>query len=192
MSPVIGTRRVTHAPESARICLVAEDQALIAMLIQDQLEESGFGVAGPFASCSTALAWLKSNTPALALIDYMLSDGPCRELEIEGDKLAVPTAEGRMLFDSVYPALGSDVHSDLAKMIGADVAPGGCIVVDDHQRCSIPGLYAAGDVVIGLDQISHAMGGGGVAAMTIRNDLTADTPLVRDGGKVKIVEPANA
>ncbi|CAA9483802.1 MAG: Thioredoxin reductase, partial [uncultured Sphingomonadaceae bacterium] len=71
-------------------------------------------------------------------------DGPCRELEIEGDKLAVPTAEGRMLFDSVYPALGSDVHSDLAKMVGADVAPGGCIVVDDHQRCSIPGLYAAG------------------------------------------------
>ena len=35
----------------------------------------------------------------------------------------------------------------------------------------MPGLYAAGDVVIGLDQISHAMGEGGVAATTIRNDL---------------------
>jgi DNA-binding response OmpR family regulator len=92
MSPVIGTRRVTHAPESARICLVAEDQALIAMLIQDQLEESGFGVAGPFASCSTALAWLKSNTPALALIDYMLSDGPCRELARELQRRNVPFA----------------------------------------------------------------------------------------------------
>ncbi len=34
-----------------------------------------------------------------------------------------------------------------------------------------PALYAAGDVVLGLDQISHAMGEGGVAATTIRNDL---------------------
>ncbi len=46
-----------------------------------------------------------------------------------------------------------------------------CILVDSHQRTSVPGLYAAGDVVIGLDQISHAMGEGGVAATTIRNDL---------------------
>ena len=44
----------------------------------------------------------------------------------------------------------------------------------------MPGLYAAGDVVIGLDQISHAMGQGGVAATTIRNDLCAQQPLWRD------------
>ncbi len=119
-------------------------------------------------------------------------DGPCYELEIDGDCLAVPTADGRLLFESVYPALGSDVHSDLAKMVGAETAPGGCIIVDDHQRCTVPGLYAAGDVVIGLDQISHAMGEGGVAAVTIRNDLTQDNPLVRDHGKVEIVELADA
>lgn len=115
-------------------------------------------------------------------------DGPCYELRIEGDCLAVPTAAGRMLFDSVYPALGSDVHSDLAKMVGAETAPGGCIKVDDHQRCTVPGLYAAGDVVIGLDQISHAMGEGGVAATTIRNDLTAETPMIRDKAKTHLVE----
>ena len=38
---------------------------------------------------------------------------------------------------------------------------------------------AAGDVVIGLDQISHAMGEGGVAAVTIRNDLAEGEALVR-------------
>ena len=43
----------------------------------------------------------------------------------------------------------------------------------------MPGLYAAGDVVIGLDQISHAMGEGGVAATTIRNDLAETKPLLR-------------
>ena len=36
---------------------------------------------------------------------------------------------------------------------------------------NVPGLFAAGDVVKGLDQISHAMGEGGVAATTIRNYL---------------------
>ena len=47
----------------------------------------------------------------------------------------------------------------------------GCIPIDAHQRTNVVGVYAAGDVVIGLDQISHAMGEGGVAATTIRNDL---------------------
>jgi len=33
--------------------------------------------------------------------------------------------------------------------------------------------------VLGLDQISHAMGEGGVAATTIRNDLARQHPLKR-------------
>ena len=51
--------------------------------------------------------------------------------------------------------------------------------VDAHQRTSVPGLYAAGDVVHGLDQISHAMGEGGVVSTTIRNDLAKEAPLLR-------------
>ena len=58
-----------------------------------------------------------------------------------------------------------------------------CIMVDSHQRTSVAGLYAAGDVVIGLDQISHAMGEGGVAATTIRNDLCAKQPHAARGGR---------
>ena len=34
-------------------------------------------------------------------------------------------------------------------------------------------------MVLGLDQISHAMGEGGVAATTIRNDLAKAAPLLR-------------
>ena len=36
-----------------------------------------------------------------------------------------------------------------------------------------------GDVVKGLDQISHAMGEAGVAATTIRNDLAERMPILR-------------
>ena len=84
-----------------------------------------------------------------------------------------------MTFDSIYPALGSIIHSQLAQGFGARTEEVGCIIVDAHQRTSIYGLYAAGDVVLGLDQISHAMGEGGVAAATIRNDLAAAKSLDR-------------
>jgi thioredoxin reductase (NADPH) len=65
-------------------------------------------------------------------------------------------------------------------MAGAKLSGDECIVVDRHMRTSVRGLYAAGDVVIGLDQISHAMGQGGVAATTIRNDLCAKQPRFRE------------
>jgi thioredoxin reductase (NADPH) len=43
--------------------------------------------------------------------------------------------------------------------------------VDDHQQTSIDGLYAIGDVVSALNQISVAVGHAAVAATTIHNRL---------------------
>ncbi len=106
-------------------------------------------------------------------------DGPAQAVAITGECILVETAEGTYTFDSLYPALGSDIHTQLAQMAGAGLAGDGCILTDDHQRTTIPFLYAAGDVVHGLDQISHAMGEGGVAATTIRNDLNRLRPLRR-------------
>ena len=107
-------------------------------------------------------------------------DGPAQAVAISKDFIVVDTVDGTHAFDSVYPALGSDTHVQLAEQVGADLSTDCCIRVDSHQRTSIPGLYAAGDVVIGLDQISHAMGEGGVAATTIRNDLAAKNPILRE------------
>jgi len=106
-------------------------------------------------------------------------NGPCGGYAIEGDQLALDTARGRMAFDSVYPALGSRIRSRLAVEAGAKATDEGCLEVDDHQRTSIHGLFAAGDVVKGLDQISHAMGEAGVAATTMRNLLSERQPLRR-------------
>ncbi|MFB9051087.1 NAD(P)/FAD-dependent oxidoreductase [Sphingobium indicum] len=108
-----------------------------------------------------------------------LVNGPCEPLRIEGERILVPTPNGAEAYDTAYPALGSIIRSELAMMLGAEATDDGCLVVDDHQRTSVPGLYAAGDVAKGLDQISHAMGEGGVAATTIRNDLAARISLLR-------------
>ena len=91
----------------------------------------------------------------------------------------VATGNGELAFETVYPALGSHVNNTLAKMLGAKCGEDDGISVDAEQRTSVAGLYAAGDVVIGLDQISHAMGEGGVAAVTIRNDMAQRRALLR-------------
>ena len=106
-------------------------------------------------------------------------EGPCGGYAIEGERLALDTAEGRLDFDTVYPALGSVIRSNLAIQVGARADEHGCLEVDDHQRTSVPGLFAAGDVARGLDQISHAMGEAGVAATTIRNLLAEQQPIRR-------------
>ena len=115
----------------------------------------------------------------LADAGVILVDGPARDFALDADGLSFATAEGRHAFASVYPALGSAIHSELAEALGAKTENAGCVIVDRHQRTNVPGLYAAGDVVLGLDQISHAMGEGGVAATTIRNDMAEVSPLYR-------------
>lgn len=106
-------------------------------------------------------------------------EGPCGGYAIEGEAIALDTAEGRLSFDTLYPALGSVIRSGLAIQVGARADENGCLEVDDHQRTSVPGLFAAGDVARGLDQISHAMGEAGVAATTIRNLLAEQQPIRR-------------
>ena len=106
-------------------------------------------------------------------------DGPCRGFAIDGDGIVLDTTAGPMRFDSIYPAMGSVIRSDLAVAAGARATDEGCLQVDEHQRTSVAGLFAAGDVVRGLDQISHAMGEAGVAATAIRNLLSDRHPIRR-------------
>jgi thioredoxin reductase (NADPH) len=82
------------------------------------------------------------------------------------------TADGAShQFDVMYPMLGETARSDLAAALGAETADCGELVVDDFQCTSVPGLYAVGDVVRGLNQISVAAGQAAVAATRIHNTL---------------------
>jgi DNA-binding response OmpR family regulator len=63
-----------------RRVLVAEDEALISVILSGDLRDEGYSIAGPFSRGQDALAWLADDTPDLAIIDYMLRDGPCTTL----------------------------------------------------------------------------------------------------------------
>ena len=49
-------------------------------------------------------------------------DGPAHAVAFADDCITVDTAEGHYTFDSIYPALGSDIHTQLAEMLGADLS----------------------------------------------------------------------
>jgi thioredoxin reductase (NADPH) len=81
-------------------------------------------------------------------------------------------ADGRRLrLDTLYPALGADAQSGLAAALGAQLDGDGALLVDAHLQTSVPGLYAIGDVVSALNQISVAVGHAAIAATTVHRRL---------------------
>ena len=86
--------------------------------------------------------------------------------------MTVRTSDDRThRFDSLYVALGLRARSAMAIALGAEHDDDGALIVDAHQQTTVPGLYAAGDVVRGLAQISVAMGQAAIAATDIHNGL---------------------
>lgn len=73
-------------------------------------------------------------------------------------------------FDALYPLLGSDARDELGTRLGAQCGDGE-LLVDGHQHTSVSGLYAAGDVVKALNQMSVGMGHAAIAATAIHNSL---------------------
>ncbi len=59
---------------SGRVVLLLEDEALIALNLQEELQDAGFSIGGPFTTCTDALSWLATNTPDVAVLDTVLKD----------------------------------------------------------------------------------------------------------------------
>lgn len=95
------------------------------------------------------------------------------QIHMTSDHLAaVRTSDGtEHRFDTLYPVLGCRMRSDLAVGLGARCAASGDIIVDENMATSIPGFYAAGDVVSALNQLNVAVGHAAIAATHIHNQL---------------------
>ena len=105
-------------------------------------------------------------------IKVFASDG---QVSARTDTVYVNAMDGqRVEVDFLYPALGCTVRSQLGLMLGARGDNVGCLRVDEHQQTSIKHLYAAGDVVTDLHQLSVAIGHAAVAASAIHNRLPSN------------------
>ncbi|HYG25493.1 MAG TPA: NAD(P)/FAD-dependent oxidoreductase [Caulobacteraceae bacterium] len=94
-------------------------------------------------------------------------------VHIEDDRITAFDFEDgvKRQFDVVYSALGTTPRSRLAEELGAEVDEVGSLRVNSHQMTSVDGLYAAGDLVRGLNQITVAEAEAAIAATGIHNRL---------------------
>ena len=109
---------------------------------------------------------------ALAASGVALLRSTSDRIRLRPGEAAIQTVDGsERRFDLAYSAFGVTAQVKLARGLGAEMSADGRLVVDGHQRTSIPGLYAAGDVVRGLNQIAVAEGEAAAAAAAIHNAL---------------------
>ncbi len=84
-------------------------------------------------------------------------NGYLTEIQTEGGQ--------RIMLDRLFSQQGATPNTRLAIDLGAALNGEGCIVVDNEQKTTVPGLYAAGDVDrLHSHQISSAVHEGGQAA----------------------------
>ncbi len=97
--------------------------------------------------------------------------GGCVAVDSDGATLVSGENGQEYHFDVVYSAFGTTPQTQLAADLGARLDEDNRFIVDAHQATSIDGLYACGDVVRGLNQISVAEGEAAIAATAIHNLL---------------------
>jgi thioredoxin reductase (NADPH) len=114
-----------------------------------------------------------SSRSELAEAGVTLIETPCQSVVLENDSLTALCfgPDETVRFDALYAALGCVARSELAVQAGARLDGQNRLFVDDHQQTSVPGLFAAGDIVRGLNQISTAEGEAAIAATAIHNRL---------------------
>ncbi|TPP10832.1 NAD(P)/FAD-dependent oxidoreductase [Rhizobium glycinendophyticum] len=147
------------------------------------------GVLGSGSHALREAGFLKAFTDDVTII----ADNPARlreEASENGDTGAFPVLSGvagmrvsdagfevtteqgrREVFNSVYPALGCSIRSQLGTSLGVHLDDLGHITVDNHQETSRRGIYAAGDVVHSLNQLAVGFGQAATAATAIHNRL---------------------
>lgn len=119
--------------------------------------------------------WTHGADDALADED-VIEENVVEVKEREGT-LMVECADGTAFeIDALYVGLGVEVYSGLAAKLGARCDEAGYLFVDQKQQTSVPGLYAAGDVVQSLSQISVAFGQAAIAASAVNVALLRSTP----------------
>jgi len=88
--------------------------------------------------------------------------------------VAVAGSEFLIDVDTVIIAIGNQANPLIRQTTaGLEFNKWGNIVVDEHCRTPMPGVYAGGDIVLGAATVILAMGHGRIAAAAINDDLAA-------------------
>ena len=106
-------------------------------------------------------------------LNIQVIQSPVKRIRVlTGPEVMLSTADGRHhVIDTLYPMVGCQPRVEL--LDGLDARQDECqqLWVDQHQQTSIAGIYAAGDVVHALNQMSVGAAHAATAATAIHNSL---------------------
>lgn len=118
-----------------------------------------------------ALAFGAADRRRLARYGVAVVDAPIESIRLWQGRVTVRHGAGETECDALYSALGLRVHSELGLELGAKADAQGYLLADRHQRTGVEGVYVAGDVARGLNQISVAAGSAAIAAAAMHRWL---------------------
>lgn len=183
---ILATGLADRLPDAPWVEEAVACGALRLCSICDAYEASDacIGVYGPSADIGAHGLFLRTYSTRVCLLPTDDGDGgdDMREaiaagvrvlatggrLDFDGERCRYAGPDGEaIVFDSIYPFLGSRTSAGIAAAAGAALSDSGEIVVDGEQMTNVPGLFAIGDVVSGLNQISVAVGQAAIAATRV-------------------------
>lgn len=182
---------VDRLPQVEGIEAAIESGAIRLCAICDGYEarDERIGVYGPVDEAVGHAVFLRtfSRSVAVVPVDDTAPDPECEAkarnagvrihphahaLRIEDGRCVADRGDGtHATFDTLYPVLGSDARTRLALALGARADDNAELIVDRSQQTSVDGLYACGDMVSALNQISVAVGHAAIAATAVHNRL---------------------
>jgi len=190
---LLATGIVDEAPDLPGLRDAIYDGALRFCPICDAYEvtDQRVGVLGRIGTASKKAVFMRTYSRRITLLptddpkrapddvrrelqsaDIHMPDQPVIDIERKGELIEAVLRDGkRCEFDVIYPIMGCEVRSHLATRLQARSNDIGSLHVDECQCTSVPGLYAAGDVVSDLHQISVGIGHAAIAATKIHNSL---------------------
>ena len=109
---------------------------------------------------------------ALSERGIVLVEGRVTAFIGEGEKLTGVSVErtGTVPLDHVYIS-PPQRQTPLVEGLGLELNEAGCVKVDDMLETSLPGIYAAGDVITSRQQVHHAIHTGATAGGNVASDL---------------------
>ncbi len=106
-------------------------------------------------------------------LDAKIVKDKITELKGEDRLKSVVAGDKEYELDGLFIALGTQSGMSLAYHMGLALDEKGFIKVDSNMKTNIDHIYAGGDVVGGLLQVSKAVRDGAVAALKIKEDLAS-------------------
>jgi thioredoxin reductase len=159
----------------------AQGRRIVVMGPMEQTASFALGLLDWASSITVLVETAHPHAHALADSGIATVVGVARRMTGDGAQLSCVELESgeAIACDMVFCTLEHEQQSTLARDLGCEISPDGCVLVDEQCRTSVEHVYAAGDSTPGPHLVQVAASKGAVAgiaaAMSLRGEYGSGT-----------------